>query len=389
MRSLRFAVLTALLLVTLALMSGCGPRGQGEVLARVGRETITRAELMARLNELPPHARQQYGTPEGLIELLDRMVKEEVLYQAAVQSGYESSREIRRTLDIVKRRMLVEAYYREQIDESVEVPEEDVVAYYEEYGELFPQVANLRFRHVMTDTRAEAQRARARILGGDDIASVAREMSTDAATREAGGLTKSVKLGNEIRRLGMDAEFIEGLFDWKVGEVTEPLRSEKAWHVIRIEEKNEASTKPIDEVRDQIVRTIRPRLVTEHYEEVVATLKQRFNVTVNEDAVRPKMRTEEELFTLAQETEDPLKRLAYYAELVFSYPDGEHAAEAQFMIGFIHIEELNNPEPAKAAFRRMLDDYPDSELAESARWMLENMGEGTPEFEEAGGTATE
>lgn len=384
MRSGRRFLLVGLLLTALALVLGCGQREEGLVLARVGRETITRAELTARLNELPAHQRQQYGTPEGMIELLERMVDEEVLYQAALEAGYESDPEIKKALDVIRRRMMIERYYRDEIDSGVEVPEEEIAAYYDEYGEKFPQVPRIRFRHVMTDTRAEAENVRRRILAGENISSLAMELSTDAATRETGGLTNSIKMGNEIRRLGMDADFIERLFNWKIGEVTDPLRSEKGWHVIRIEEKVEGGTRPLEEVRDQIVRSLRPAKVSEHYQEVSAALKERFRTTINRDAVRPKLRTEEELFTVAQETEDPLERLTAYAELVFSYPEGEHAAEAQFMIGFIYAEELNNQEAAKRAFEKMLEDYPDSELAESARWMLENADAEAPEFEEPG-----
>lgn len=383
----RYVALVAVLLLGMTFGSGCGPRETGQVLARVGRETITRPELMARLDDLPAHVRQQYSSPEGLVDLLDKMVEEEMLFQAAVESGYDGDPEVEKAISIIKRRMVIEKYYRNEIDSGVEVPEDEILAYYEEYRERFPQPASIRFRHVMTETRAEADRARRRILGGEDIASVAREMSTDGPTREAGGLTKAVKAGGDIRRLGMDSAFITRLFDWKVGEVTEPLRSEKAWHVIKLEEKTDAGTRPLEEVRDQIVRTLRPDKVTERYEVVAEDLKKRFRVSIDEDALRPKLRTEEELFALAQETEDPFERLNYYAELVYNYPDGEHAAEAQFMIGFIHAEELGSQETAQNAFRKMLEDYPDSELAESARWMLENAEAETPELEDPGQAA--
>ncbi len=379
-----YAALVVILLAALALSSGCGSRDEGLVVARIGHETITNKELMSRLGELPVHNRQQYGTPEGMIELLEKMVEEETLFQAALEGGYDADPEITRAMSIIRRRMMIEAYYRNEIDSGVEVPEEDILAYYEEYGEQFPRPASIRLRHVMTETRSEADRVRRRILAGEDIASVAREVSTDGTTRESGGLTKSIKAGGEIRRLGMDSEFIGRLFDWKVGEITEPLRSEKGWHVVKLEEKLEAGTRPLEEVRDTIVRTLRPGKVAERYDSVAADLKKRFRATINEDALRPKPRTEEELFSLAQETEDPLKRMNHYAELVYNYPDGEHAAEAQFMIGFIHAEELDSIESAERAFRKMLEDYPDAELAESARWMLENAGTEAPAFEDSG-----
>ncbi len=277
---------------------------------------------------------------------------------------------------------MIQAYYKDEIQAGVEVPEQDIEAYYKEYSDEFQQPARVRFRHIMTKTRAEAARARDRVLSGEPFASVARDVSTDESTKEAGGLTKSVALGHGIPRLGMDEAFIKKLFDLNVGEVSEPMKSDKGWHVIKIEEKQEAGTKPLDEVKDDITQTLLPDAVRKHYDEVYAQLKDRFNARINEDAVRPKLHTEEEIFSLAQETEDPLKRLSLYRELLFSYPDGEHAAEAQFMIGFIYAEELKNYEAAEFEFKKMLDKYGDSDLADSAKWMLENMRTENPNFEE-------
>lgn len=376
-------MLVVLITLTVALLSGCGGgANEDRVVARVGHVTITYSQLQERLAELPPYARQQFADPEGMIDFLNRLVEEEVLYQAAEESGYQSNPEVVKPVEAVKRRAMIQAYYRDNIESGVEVPEDEVVAYYEEYSDDFQAPARVRFRHIMTSTRSAALQARDRILSGEPFATVAREVSTDESTKEAGGLTKSVRAGHGLPRLGMDEAFIEKLFDLDVGEVSEPMKSDKGWHIIKLEEKEEAGPRPLDEVREDIERTLLPDEVRKHYDETYAELKERFNARIDEDAVRPKLHTEEEIFTLAQDTEDPLQRLSLYRELLFSYPEGEHAPEAQFMIGFIYAEELRNYEAAEHEFRKMLDQYGDSELAESAKWMLENMKSEDPKFED-------
>ncbi len=375
--------LAVLVALAVGLLAGCGGgKDQDRVVARIGHVSITYSELQERLAELPPYTRQQFATPDGIVDFLNRLVEEEVLYQAAEAAGYASAPEVVKPLEAVKRRAMIQAYYRDRIEAGVEVPEDEIVAYYEEYSDKFQQPARVRFRQIMTTTRAAALQARDRVLSGEPFATVAREMSTDASTKEAGGLTKSVQLGRGLPRLGMDEAFIEKVFGLNVGEVSEPMRSEDGWHIIKVEEKLEAGPKPLDDVREDITQTLLPDAVRKHYDEVYAQLEDRFNARIDEDAVRPKLHTEEEIFTLAQETEDPLKRLSLYRELLFSYPEGEHAAEAQFMIGFIYAEELKNYEAAEFEFKKMIDNYGDSELAQSARWMLENMKSGNPNFED-------
>jgi peptidyl-prolyl cis-trans isomerase C len=387
MRKHTAAILLLVLTAGLIVLAGCGRESGDQVVARIGHVNITESELRQKLAELPPFTRQQFQGPEGTIDFLERLVDEEVLFQAAERAGYAESPEVQKALEAIKRRSMIQAFYREEIEATVEVDEDDVVAYYEEHDEQFQRRGRVKFRHIMSASRSAAAAARDRVLGGEDFASVARDVSTDTATREAGGLMSSIHIGDELQKVGMDKEFIENLFVWKVGEVSEPLRSNNGWHIVRLEEKVDPGTKPLDEVRDQIVQSLKPAEVRQRYEDVLGELKERYNAEINESVFRSRPRTEEELFTLAQDTDDPLQRLNFYSELVFNYPEGEHAAEAQFMIGFIHAEELENYEAARNAFERVMAEYPDSDLVESAQWMIENMGQETPPFDETGAPA--
>jgi peptidyl-prolyl cis-trans isomerase C len=380
-RALLIAALGAL--AATVLLSGCGGKGRERVIARVGSVEFTVADLDRRLAELPPYVQQQFAGLEGKKEFLNRLVEEEVMYQAARQAGYQTHPDVKRAVEAIERRTMIQSYYTDNIEGAVEVPEDEVVAYYEEHDEQFQRRARIKFRHIMTATRAQAAAARERVLAGQDFASVARDVSIDPGTKEAGGLTRPITEGDALLSAGMSVEFIKSLFDLKVGEVSDPLRGDKGWHIVRLEEKTPAGTKPLEEVRDQIVRSLEPIKTREYYEVVLQDLKDKLKASIDEDAFRPQTRTEEELFTLAQETDDPLKRLGYYGELVMGYPEGEHADEAQFMIGFIQAEELKNYDAARNAFQRLLANYPDSELIDSANWMIENMGKETPPFDDS------
>ncbi len=376
-------VCAVVILALTLLATGCGDSGRGQTVARVGGTNITEAELSRKLSELPPFTRQQFAGPEGMREFLDRVIEEEVLFQAAQRAGYENSAEVRDMVAAVTRRAMIQAYYRDEIEGATLVPEADIVAYYNEHPEQFQQRARIKFRHIMTAARPGADAARQRLLAGEDFASVARDVSEDTGTSQAGGLVRTLYKGDALMTSGMSAVFVESLFDGEVGEISQPLRSDRGWHIIRIEELSPEGVKPLEQVREIIEQSLKPAATRKYYEGQLEVLKSDLNTTINEEVLTPRTRSEEELFSLAQDTDDPLQRMGYYTELVYSYPKGEHADEAQFMIGFIQAEELNNYEAARNALNRMLDHYPDSELAESARWMLENMGSAAPPFEES------
>lgn len=374
-------ILLAILVVAL-LVSGCDEAGQGKTVARVGSTSITASELRAKFAELAPFTQQQFTGPEGLMEFLDRVIEEEVLYQAAKRAGYDQDPVVVRTVEAVQRRSMIQAYYKDEIEGAVTVSEDNVLAYFEEYPEQFKQVGRIKFRHILSNTEAQAREVRNQVIGGRNFASVARELSKDSASRDAGGLVGALNQGDSLPSAGMTAAFIASLFDGVVGQISEPLRSDRGWHIVVIEELTQEGVKPLDEVRESIVNSLKPGEAREYYLQRLEELKAELNVTVNEDAFRKQPRSEEELFTLAQNTDDAITRLGYYSELVFQFPDGDHADEAQFMVGFIQAEEMGNLDAARNALERLLSKYPDSDLRESAEWMIENMGKETPPLEE-------
>ena len=81
----------------------------------------------------------------------------------------------------------------------------------------------------LEQARERIDAARARILAGEDFAEVAKEVSEDTLTRDAGGdfgWFKTMAYGTAV------GEVVQNLAD---GEVSEPFRSDAGWHIIKRE----------------------------------------------------------------------------------------------------------------------------------------------------------
>jgi len=97
-------------------------------------------------------------------------------------------------------------------------------------GQSAPQV---RAAHILLPAREEAEAARARVTeGGEDFATVARELSTDEASAANGG-----ELG-WFTREEMVAPFAEATFALEPGAISEPVETEFGWHVIQVLERD-------------------------------------------------------------------------------------------------------------------------------------------------------
>ncbi len=86
------------------------------------------------------------------------------------------------------------------------------------------------------------------------------------------------------------------------------------------------------------------------------------------------------LAVLAQQAGDARGAITHYERLLSDYPQSKFAAEAQFMVAYIHEEYLKDFDEARLAYKRVIDNFPNSELANSARYLLPNVGRDIEEW---------
>jgi peptidyl-prolyl cis-trans isomerase D len=125
---------------------------------------------------------------------------------------------------------------------------------------LYTQNEQVRARHILIKfasekesdvnvARAKAEKIRARVQT-EDFAKVASEVTEDAGSKATGG-----DLGF-FGRGRMVPEFEQAAFTLEIGKISEPVKSNFGFHIIRVEEKQAAKTKPFDEVKNVIVSNL-------------------------------------------------------------------------------------------------------------------------------------
>jgi peptidyl-prolyl cis-trans isomerase D len=135
--------------------------------------------------------------------------------------------------------------------------------YYDNHPDEFSRPEQVRARHILlkvpsnvSDAREAQIRAKAEALlqqlrDGADFAELARKYSEDTATADKGGDLGMFPRGQMV------APFDKAVFALKVGALSEPVRTTFGFHIIRLDDKVEAGTKPLEEVKGEIENKLR------------------------------------------------------------------------------------------------------------------------------------
>lgn len=223
-------------------VSGAG----AQVLAHVDGTPITLQELAladeemaAQLGQVPESTRLQY--------LLSMLIDRRIMALAAKKSGYESDPQARQRNDYYKEKVLRDVYWLHAM--AKEITPEAVKAYYDAHYADLPPEQEIHARHILVQTKEDADKALASIKKGEAFEDVAKAVSKDEAASQGGDL-------GWFKKSDMLPEFSDAAFKLEPGEMSGPVKTSVGWHVIKVIESREATPKTLEQAQTEIVQTL-------------------------------------------------------------------------------------------------------------------------------------
>lgn len=268
------------------------PDPGAQVLATVGSQTITAADLEEKMSMLPPQFRSRYESPEGRQKLLDQSIKFSLLAQEARAEGIDKRPDVARKIEEVTSNIIIQELTKERITEAVTVSDEDIAKYYEEHKETYLQPEKVKASLIQVEVpadaaddvkkqkREQAEAALKRVRAGEDFDTVAKELSEDKRTRRRGGNTGFFSRGRRANIYG-DA-FEEQAFALKTGEVSDVFEAKDGYCIVSITDRKEGHQQTVDEVRARIERTVKQEKQKDAYEQYLEALRKKYPVSVTE-----------------------------------------------------------------------------------------------------------
>ena len=126
---------------------------------------------------------------------------------------------------------------------------------YDDAAKAEPPQEEIHARHILLPTEDEAKAALARVKGGEDFAKVATELSKDPGGEggDLGWFTKD----------RMVPEFADAAFKLKQGQISDPVKTQFGWHIIKVEGKRTKSFPPFEQVKEQAARYVAQKAESE------------------------------------------------------------------------------------------------------------------------------
>lgn len=217
------------------------------IVAKVNGQAITEAdmelatvELVNDLANLPPVVKRR-AVAEYLIDNL-------LFAEAAEAADLGKTPEFEEQMRYLRRRLLRQQYFEKNLKEKVDEAEAKKI-YNAHVAQMKPQ-DEFAARHILVDSQEKAKELRAKIKGGADFAEVAKENSTDPGSKDKGGLLGYFTKGQMV------PEFEAAVVKMRKGDLSEPVKTNFGWHIIKLEDRRRKPPPTFDSVKDTILNSL-------------------------------------------------------------------------------------------------------------------------------------
>lgn len=273
----------------IAALAGCSGKKDGEsakeskptgaVLAEVAGTTITVDSFKKEMETLPPYLKPMTETADGKKEMLETMVIRELILQEANKAGIENTPAVKEKLEELKKRLVVEAYLKQKVEEQSKVTDEELQKFYNENKDKFKTGDQAKASHILVKSEKEAKDILAQLKSGGNFEELAKKHSTDGAAAKGGDL-------GWFSKEKMIPEFAKVAFAMKEGETSAIVKTEFGYHIIKLTGKRAAGTRSFEEVKDQIKAAILPSKQQEVFQKLKDDLKKSGKYTIKEDVLK-------------------------------------------------------------------------------------------------------
>ena len=283
--SWKFAVVMSLL--------ACGvPQAASaeQVLLESNQVKITSLDFEAEMLRIPVEHREEFLTSKVRIrKLLENMLVNKTLAEQARKAGIDNEPLMKKRLELAADKLLSQEQVNRSVD-SLKLPNFEPRAreLYKISTEKYTLPTKVHASHILVDSKNRTdeealkriQEARVKALAGKSFDALAQEYSDDPSAKENKGDLGFFEAGKMVKPFSGAAFALN-----TPGEISEPVKTQFGYHIIRLHEKQAAKLRPFEEVKEEIVKGLRDKHVADYRNEQIGKIISDPSLKLYEEAV--------------------------------------------------------------------------------------------------------
>jgi peptidyl-prolyl cis-trans isomerase C len=272
----RFSLATALAgCLVLSLIAG--PTRAAEdpnpVLAKVNGAEIRKSDVALAEEELGPSLAQM--DPASKDEnVLSFLIDMKLVAKAAEDKKVADSDEFKKRLTFTRNRLLMDSLLAQE--GKAATSDEAMKKVYDEASKQIGGEQEVRARHILVESEDDAKAVKAELDKGADFAELAKKKSKDPGASDGGDL-------GFFTKEQMVPEFANVAFALEPGKISDPVKTQFGWHIIKVEEKRNRKPPEFDQVKSQIETYVTRKAQADY----VAKLREGAKIERTADAGKP------------------------------------------------------------------------------------------------------
>src|SRR5882757_6946614 len=230
--------------VALALITGSPVYAQdaNPVLAKVNGADIRQSDLALAEEELGPSLAQMDPATKNE-NVLGFLIDMKIVAKAAEEKKIADREDFKTRLAFARNRLLMDNLLA--VEGKAATTDEAMKKVYEEASKQITGEQEVHARHILVETEDEAKTIKAELDKGADFAELAKKKSKDPGASDGGDL-------GFFTKEQMVPEFSAVAFVLDPGKISDPVKSQFGWHIIKVEEKRSRKAPDFEQVKAQI-----------------------------------------------------------------------------------------------------------------------------------------
>jgi peptidyl-prolyl cis-trans isomerase C len=235
-------------------------------VVKMGNDEIKYSEIQEIWKSLfPGSAAPDFASFDENIRqnVLRGLISERLIYQEAMKSGIDKNAEVKKRIEQAQKQVVMQSFMEEKAKNLV--TDAQLKAAYDQKVAAAKNEEEVKARHILVEKEEDAKKLSDQLKKGGDFDKLAKEKSTDKGSGERGG-----DLG-WFTKDKMVPEFAEAAFKLKKGEVSNPVKSDFGWHVIKVEDRRPVQIASFDEMKESLRSELTNKAIQGYVEGLLKT----------------------------------------------------------------------------------------------------------------------